>query len=201
MLRNKSFLSQFEICCRCHKRLNICNAVFFNYIDVDAIFYTETLFWKEPLNVHTSEPYSWIQWDNEVHFSWGFPTHHQLKLIYSLPPSVGHSAAELMQVTSGRRPGCTGCCSRHFMSPLDAEAFAATDWTASVLHTSPELSAGAICLGVKEKRLSGRSLDGTVGPELRSAGSHTSSAVQKLWLCGFFWGKTCRVSPLKPLIS
>lgn len=189
MLISKSFLS-LRFVVSAIKGLNICNAVFFNYIH--AIFYTESLFGKEPLNVHTSEPYSWIQWDNEVHFSCGFPTHHQLKLIYSLPPSVGHSAAELMQVTSGRRPGW---CSRHFMSPLDAEAFAATDWTASVLHTSPELSAGAICLGVKQKRLSGRSLDGAVGPELRSAGSHTSSAVQKLWLCGFFWEKTCRVSP------
>lgn len=103
----------------------------------------------------------------------------QNESLYSLPPSVGQSAAELMQLTSGKWPGCTqGCCSRHFMSPPDAEASTATDCTAAALtHSavhSPELAAGAICLTVKQKRVSGRSLDET---EFRSAGSHTSSTL------------------------
>lgn len=122
-----------------------------------------------PLN-HIAE-YS----DNKVHFSCVIIN----KLLYSLPPSVGQSAAELMQVTSGKRPGCTqGCCSGRFMCPPDAEASTATDCTAAALtHSavrSPELTAGAICLTVKQKRVSGRSLDET---EFRSAGSHTSSAL------------------------
>lgn len=49
------------------------------------------------------------------------------KLLYSLLPSVGQSAAELMQVTSTKRPVCThGCCLGHFLSLLDAKAFIAT---------------------------------------------------------------------------
>lgn len=46
-------------------------------------------------------------------------------LLYSLPPSVGQSAAELRQVTSEKTPECTQGCFFlfHLILPLDVESF------------------------------------------------------------------------------
>lgn len=106
--------------------------------------------------------------------------HQQAPLL----PSVGQSAAaEPMQVTSGKRLGSTQeyVSSRHnwMLKPWRTaqQQLQLTLQRTLSFTRSPELGAGAICLTVKQKGVSGRSLDQTFRPEFRSAGSHTSSAL------------------------
>lgn len=101
------------------------------------------------------------------------------KPLYSLPPSVGQSAAEPMQVTSGIQPGCTqGCGVPHFHGTTGPCSLLLGLLYAESFTHSAELSVGAICLTVRQTWLQQEQKFGRKRQtRSRSAGSHTSPAL------------------------
>lgn len=113
-----------------------------------------------------------------------------IKLLYSLPPSVGQSAAGLRQVTSGKRPGCTqghcslsfhstaGCWSPSRLQTARRQLFHSLCNALWVLHTPLSLvQVPSVSLWSTDGFSGSRSLEEAVGAECRSEGSHTGSAL------------------------